>query len=191
MAGSVATSEVAGLWLATLQRLVDRVAHDVRNTLNGVAVNLEVVRSRSAREGTSAAAVAPFAATAATQFETLSAAAEALLSLARPSRAPADVPGVLRQLAALAGGADVAADGEGVTQADGDAVRLVLASVHLAALDAGRSARYDVSARDGAVAVRCLESGPIRLDPDVERAGRAAGITLADAAGVTEIRFPR
>lgn len=191
MAGGVAPPEVAGLWLAALQRLVDRVAHDVRNTMNNVAVNLEVVRSRSAREGTGAAAVAPFAATAASQFEKLSAAAEALLALARPARAPVDVAGVLGQLAALAGGGEVAADGAGVTAADGDAVRLVLASVHLAALDAGRPARYDVSARDGAVAVRCVEAGAIRLDPDVERAGRAAGITLADDAGVTEIRFPR
>lgn len=50
--------------LAALRQL----AHDVRNALNGVAVNLEVARSRVAR-GADAAQVAPFLETAAQQLE--------------------------------------------------------------------------------------------------------------------------
>ena len=37
------------LWLAVVQRLMGRASHDVKDSLNGVAVNLEVIRSRAAR----------------------------------------------------------------------------------------------------------------------------------------------
>jgi hypothetical protein len=50
--------------LAELQQL----AHDVRNALNGVAVNLEVARSRAQREA-SIAQVVPFLETAAQQLD--------------------------------------------------------------------------------------------------------------------------
>jgi hypothetical protein len=45
-----------------------QLAHDVRNALNGVAVNLEVARSRAAR-GADVAQVAPFLETAAQQLD--------------------------------------------------------------------------------------------------------------------------
>jgi len=50
--------------LAELKQL----AHDVRNALNGVSVNLEVARSRAQR-GIDIAQVAPFIETAAQQLE--------------------------------------------------------------------------------------------------------------------------
>lgn len=45
-----------------------QLAHDVRNALNGVSVNLEVARSRAQR-GVDIAQVAPFLETAAQQLE--------------------------------------------------------------------------------------------------------------------------
>ena len=39
----------AALWLAALQRTAVRGSHAMKNALNGVAVNLEVVRSRVQR----------------------------------------------------------------------------------------------------------------------------------------------
>lgn len=45
-----------------------KLAHDVRNALNGVAVNLEVARSRVSR-GADASQVSPFLETAAQQLE--------------------------------------------------------------------------------------------------------------------------
>ena len=45
-----------------------QLAHDVRNALNGVSVNLEVARSRAQR-GVDIAQVAPFIETAAQQLE--------------------------------------------------------------------------------------------------------------------------
>ena len=52
------------------ERSVDlkKLAHDVRNALNGVAVNLEVARSRAQR-GVDTGDVAPFLETAAQQLE--------------------------------------------------------------------------------------------------------------------------
>jgi hypothetical protein len=48
-----------------------RLAHDVRNALNGVAVNLEVARSR-ARRGVDVQQIAPFIETAAQQLDVVS-----------------------------------------------------------------------------------------------------------------------
>jgi hypothetical protein len=45
-----------------------KLAHDVRNALNGVAVNLEVARSRAER-GADATQLSPFLETAAQQLE--------------------------------------------------------------------------------------------------------------------------
>ena len=58
---AAAGPEVAALWLATLQRAMGRASHDVKDALNGVVVNLEVIRGRAARPEMPAAAVAPFA----------------------------------------------------------------------------------------------------------------------------------
>jgi hypothetical protein len=44
------------LWLGVLQQISARAAHEMKGVLNGVAVNLEVVRSRSEKAGASAAA---------------------------------------------------------------------------------------------------------------------------------------
>jgi len=48
--------------------VLKQLAHDVRNALNGVAVNLEVARSRAER-GADVAQVAPFLEMAAQQLE--------------------------------------------------------------------------------------------------------------------------
>jgi len=50
---------------------LNQLAHDVRNALNGVAINLEVARSRAQR-GVDIAQVAPFIETAAQQLEAAS-----------------------------------------------------------------------------------------------------------------------
>jgi hypothetical protein len=47
LAGTAPDSGVAATWAEELGLLASRVAHEVNNLMNGVAVNLEVVRSRS------------------------------------------------------------------------------------------------------------------------------------------------
>jgi hypothetical protein len=74
----------------------------VKDSLNGVSLNLEVIRSRSSRmPGGPDASLAAFATAASEQLELLSLRAEAVLFLARPARDPADVAVTLKHLAAL------------------------------------------------------------------------------------------
>ena len=61
MTPTAAPVDVGALWLLTLQRAVGRASHDVKDALNGVSVNVEVVRSRAARPEAPATAVAQFA----------------------------------------------------------------------------------------------------------------------------------
>jgi signal transduction histidine kinase len=81
-------------WLRVLQGLAGRVAHEIKNPLNAVAVNLEVVRARCERGNVEPPAILPYAAAAAGELERVGRLVEALLALARPAR---------RDLALLAG----------------------------------------------------------------------------------------
>jgi signal transduction histidine kinase len=92
------------LWLSTLEEVVGRAAHEVKDALNGVSINVEAVRSRASRKGSDVESVAGLAAAAANQLEVLTARTEALLFLARPHRPAIGSPDIaltLRHLAAL------------------------------------------------------------------------------------------
>ncbi|HKR07760.1 MAG TPA: hypothetical protein VJS39_01105 [Gemmatimonadaceae bacterium] len=74
-----------------LREIVRRAGHEIRNALSGVAVNLEVVRSRSGREGASGDIVS-FADRARLQVSAATALTNGLLALinaALPDQAPA------------------------------------------------------------------------------------------------------
>ena len=47
--GAVADGAVARLWLHAQQRLADRVAHEIRNALNGASVNVAALHGRLER----------------------------------------------------------------------------------------------------------------------------------------------
>ena len=95
--------DVGSLWLATLQRAMSRASHDVKDALNGVSVNLEVIRSRAARPDTAASAVASFGESAGHQLERLTSLIEAVLALGRAERTPVDVGTTLRRVVTLCG----------------------------------------------------------------------------------------
>lgn len=145
------TDAIAALWLNTLHEIMDRSAHEVKDSLNGVSLNLEVIRSRSSRAGTAAKDVASFAEAASGQFETLTARVEAMLALARPPRAgSADLAQSLKLLstllvpAARADGRTLTVDGyeQSVpTRAPALAVRLALASGMLSLVKGSKSGR--------------------------------------------------
>lgn len=149
---TTAAGDVSALWLTTQQAIVSRVAHEYKNTLNGVALNLEVVRSRLARAAAGGPdargpAVNTFAETASGEFERLSIQSLALLGLMRPAGDPADVWAIASQLAvifALAAERDGGRltvegtdDGRTRTTASGAIVRLMVAQAMLAALEDG------------------------------------------------------
>ncbi len=189
---------LSALWLATLQRLTDRTAHDIRNALNGVAVNLEVVRSRAAR-GADGSAIASFATAAATEFETLTAQADALISLLRPAKAPTDLGALLSRLVALVAdagkgkiGLDVPMSSGSVTSsAHPTATRLALSAALLAAMDREGRATCRLGTESApTVYIECFDGGPIGLADEIGAAVTAAGISLAPAAHGITISFP-
>jgi hypothetical protein len=167
---------VDALWLASAQEVVSRGAHEVKDVLNGVCLNVEVVRSRAARPGVEISMLAPFATAAADQLEVLTARVEALLFIARPARNPADVALTLKHLAALlvpasrADGGALTVEGLGrpaPTSAGGQAVRLALAAGLLGLM------------KDGGTSRCVLESGPA---PVVRFSHESAGARSLDAA---------
>jgi signal transduction histidine kinase len=148
-APDVATSrdgEVERRWLVALQQLTGRVAHELRNALNGVAVNLEVVRSRAGREGLAASALGSFAGSASDQLEQVIGMTDALLALARAGQEPVAIGRITDQVAALVrpvlaanGGAlELAVEGERTTRIPSSAARLFIAATLQAAIDAAR-----------------------------------------------------
>ena len=62
-----------------VREIIRRAGHEIRNALNGVAINVEVVRSRSGREG-SARDLASFADHASAQIREASVLADGLLA---------------------------------------------------------------------------------------------------------------
>lgn len=189
--------EASSEWLRALQHLAGRVTHEVKNPLNAVAVNLEVVRSRCERGVVDPSAVLPFATAAAGELDRVARLVEALLALSRP--APADVGPLAAPLITVY---DVIASAEGGSVAmdriEGDAgidvapddVRAAMAAALDSMIGPGVAVRVHVTRDDDQVSVRF--AGP-RATPKVPRTVRlqreAAGLTLlfpARARGTAE-----
>ena len=176
-------------WLGALQHLAGRVTHEIKNPLNAVAVNLEVVRSRCERGGVDPSAILPFATAAAGELERVVRLVEALLAVSRP--APADVAPLAAPLVTLydviagAEGGGVAMDLiEGDTGIDiaPDDARAALASTLDSMIGPGVTVRVHVTRDDDRVTVRL--AGP-SATPNVPRTVRL----LREAAGLT-LLFP-
>ncbi|HKH92743.1 MAG TPA: hypothetical protein VKA54_13135 [Gemmatimonadaceae bacterium] len=206
MPTSAASADAGVLWLAALQRALGRAAHDVKDALNGVSVNLEVVRSRASRADAPASAVAPFADAAAQQLERLTTLLDAVLALSRSERAPADVGITLRRVAAVCSASNASADArvtvrdgridDARTKVPGDAVRLALAMPLLDAV-VGRKGETreavvcELEGDDEAVVVRLLADRPIAMPADAADVLRAAGVRWTESANDLSLIFPR
>jgi signal transduction histidine kinase len=207
MPPSVAPVDAGVLWLAALQRALGRATHDVKDSLNGVSVNLEVIRSRAARVDAPASAVAPFAEAAAQQLERLTILLDAVLALGRIERDPADVGITLRRVAALCGASSSAADsavtvhdnlnGDARTRVPGDAVRLALAAPLLEAVvgtkGGPRAAAVicELTGEPDSLVVRVYADRPVQLPSDVTETLRAAGVRWTEAPNDLSLVFPR
>jgi len=196
------------LWLGVFQRLCDATAHQFKGALNGVAVNLEVVRSRSGRADAEPSALRPFAEAAAAELESVIQSAEAMLALARSPRGSADVARITRDVAVLASRSAAEADEGrgrrltldkgverlGTTGAPTSAVRLAIAAVLLAALEASNDVVCSAVDAGGGPTIRvsCGErdGSRIALSDEVVSAAYSAGVHLDISESGATITFP-
>ena len=91
--------------LDIVREITRRAGHEIRNALNGVAVNVEVVRSRVAREG-AATEIASFAERAGAQIGEATALTNGLLALVGFVLA-AEAQGALRSASGGSGGSRI------------------------------------------------------------------------------------
>lgn len=202
-------SSVDALWLEVLGRIAGRSAHEVKGAMNGVAVNLAVVRSR-AEKSDIAAGVAPFALAAIGQLDALIDMTESLLWMARPLHVPVELSSVLTRFAALlvpaakADGRALIVDDPARNGSDGDvigananAVRLALGSSLLAALESAntvtvrRAAPTQEKSADPWVCIESDRGVPLVTDPMMVDAVTGSGIQVVAESSAVFIRFPR
>lgn len=194
-------TDLEARWLLALQQVADRAAHEIKDALNGVALNVEVVRSRSGRADAAVSGVAPFANAAADQLETLGRRVEALLFLARPAREPADVGLTVRHLGELlvpaakadGGQLEVVVERQGTTTAaGGTATRLALATMMLAVAAKGRGrVVLEASSEPGAVVRFSHESaGACSFDPAIAALVAGHGIRSDRSGPDLTLVFP-
>ena len=185
------------LWVRTLGRLTEAAAHELRNALNGVAVNLEVVRSRAGRHDVAGDRLVPFAEAATGQLELATARAEALLALARPVRGPADIGKVIRDTLTVLGAkspvnptdsdASLPPAGEWAVGSDGAVVRLLLVEL---VLD-GSAGSMRTMIRRTAEGI-LLEIGGVKRSPDLKAAldfAARQGIGVAERGDQITLTF--
>ncbi len=197
------SSEVARLWLQTLNRIGALTSHEMRGAINSVSVSLEVVRSRCLKPGTQLADVAPFAEGASDQLGVVTSIADALLYLVRPAPEREDIGATMRRLTVLL---DAAAkshggalalertddDGDTRTSAGSEVSRLILAAVLVAAIGTGASATSRVTV-DSKIVVRVKRQGDEmpHVDADIAAAAKGAGIELRHEPSEVTLAFPR
>ena len=202
-----ALEDVASLWLATLQRAVGRASHDVKDALNGVSVNLEVIRSRAARPDTPASAVASFGESAGHQLERLTTLIEAVLALGKAERTPVDVGVTLRRIVTICGASTSSDDatvrlvedasmGSTFSRVPSDVVRLALLAT---LLDLVVSPARGTSQSDVTCALSTTEDGvQVRIEAEARSAAisdalaeilRGAGVRSSERNDLT-LTFP-
>ena len=204
-----ASEDVEALWLDTLQRAVGRASHDVKDALNGVSVNLEVIRTRAARAELPATALAPFGDGATQQLDRLTTLLTSLLALARVEREPADVATTLRHVVVLCGASSHPSDaavrmqedgglGGTTTRVPGMVVRLLLMAplldlvVSTARPERASEVTCTLSGDAGDVRVTIAAAGRrAQLNEGMADLARTAGIRTSEEPQELTLIFPR
>ncbi|HUF29681.1 MAG TPA: histidine kinase dimerization/phospho-acceptor domain-containing protein [Gemmatimonadaceae bacterium] len=198
MAAGAAPAE---LWLYALQRLTAAVAHELRNPLNVVSLNLEVLRGRVSRAHSEVGSLTGFAEAAAAELGVAIRLTDALLAVARPLPAPVEVGGALVPIATLARAVAVAHGGSlAVTLPDGmppkvasgaDAVRGALAAVLFEAVQGGETVRCEAVYEPDAVVVEVAGENEFVLPDGLAASIEACGIAVQAVPHGIALRMPR
>ena len=180
-------AELAELWQAAQRGVAGGAAHEIKNALNGVAVNLAVVQSRLRREG-APESVTRFADAANAQLELLTTQVEALLGLVRPAQGAADVAQLVRDVVGLTGRGRPDEAAFVVTAAapvaapaglDPAALRTLVVLALSAALAHPGPGECDVRpAPGGGFRLSVRGPGPVALDPRTAALARAVAVEV-------------
>jgi len=189
----------SSLWLGALGRLAGRSAHELKNPLNGLALNLEVVRSRSARAGTDGSALAAYAEAAVGELARTIPRVEALLALARPLPNPVDLRLAIQPLLVLYGAIAVAGGGtldvvyeteQMFVKADGDTVRALVAE----ALDVTIGSNLEVAGKvvdsEGSISIRLVGGAGRPIASRMEGLAAEHDIRFSSDEDETHLLFP-
>jgi signal transduction histidine kinase len=178
--------------------MADDLAHEIKNPLNSMVINLEVIRSRAKKQDVDG--VMDRAAVLESEIRRLNGLVDGLLKLLRPDRdvsGELDVDALLAEIAQLVGlqaklarkQLTVSQIGDNaVVPGKRDAFRFALLNLLLAELDAispedGRIA-VDGEVRDGAVVITILTEGGSAAE-DRRSAALTAATALIDRYGAT------
>ena len=195
-AGSL-QGRISELWLEEFGRLTNSVLHGLRNGLQGVGINLEVIRSRTDHGSAAPVDLRTFAMNASRQFEDVSAQVEALAFLSKEIPGQADIGGTVRAVSLLlnAGGAARVSLAEAPIQAkaalDAHAARLILVHAIVAATKAGEKISCCVRGPvPAAVELIFRQDARIQLSSDVLEAAAALHVHFAEKPGQLTVTFP-
>jgi nitrogen fixation/metabolism regulation signal transduction histidine kinase len=191
----------AELWLRALQRLSASVAHEIRNPLNGVALNLEVLRGRVTRAQGSVSTLSGFAEAAVSDLGSAIRLCDALLAVARPVREPVELGAVIAPIAVLAGAVARARGGSvDVALPDdlppalavrGDGLRAALAMILLESSERGATVRCRVGYEEAAIVVEFVTDQEVVLAGSMASDIEACGIAVCPGATAITLRIPR
>jgi len=191
---------MSDLWIDVLQRVNARAAHELKGALNGVSVNLEVVRSRAERPDALASAVNTYAHAAAKQLDIVIALSDALLALGRPAREPVDIGLATRQLATLLTAAarsdggclalDPVVSELGQSSATGNAVRATIGAGMLAAIDSSKDVRCAPSADGSKLLIMSGDETAFVVGDEIIAAAAEVGIRVEYESNTLSITFP-
>ena len=191
--------ELEALWAKALRQLVDLAAHDMRNAMNGVSVNFEVLRSRIDAGRTEKTSLESFSNAAHGQFEAVMARMGGHLYLARIPSDPADVALTLKHMATFilptvaADGITLTIEGYDVSSPTGAphvGVRLALASGLLALIKEGGGKCTLERQPETVVRFSHESAGAVSLDPEVTSALGKHGIKSRRSPEDLQIVFP-
>lgn len=193
-------TELSELWTQAWQQLLGKARHELRGALNGVAVNLEVVRSRVSAGKTDREALQPFVDAVSDQFQDVTARTQAVMFLAGLKVDGADdvakTLGHLAQLlvsAARADGTSLVVEGydrSAPTSASPAAIRLALATGLMALIKEGGGICRLTHGREPVVRFSHQSASACSLGPEVTHTVRGHRIRIQESDGELTLVFP-